>query len=75
LYDNDNVLLLHPASANSGFQLHAAARPARGAHADAGRFVVATICYFKHKVGNEFIDTFDRDILPLFERSSAAGAC
>jgi hypothetical protein len=70
LYDNDDVLLLRPAAAGSGFAYDPSQRPAFGA-AESNSFVVAQVYYFGHEVTPEFISTFDRDLLPLFERNGA----
>lgn len=70
LKDNDNVLLLRPASANSGFATAGIARPARGAAA-AGGFVVATIYYFEAGPEARFINHFTHEIMPVVERAGA----
>jgi hypothetical protein len=56
LYDNDDVLLLRPATPGSGF---------------AYDFVVAQVYYFAHEVTPEFTRFFDRNLMPLFERHGA----
>lgn len=70
LYDNDDVLLLRPASPGAGFAYDPARRPALGAEAGDG-IVVAHIYYFSHEVTPEFTNFFDRDLMPLFERNGA----
>lgn len=70
LYDNDNVLLLRPASAGAGFAYDPGRRPAMGAAGPAS-FVVAHIYYFAHDVTPEFAGFFDRSLMPLFERHGA----
>lgn len=71
LYDNDDVLLLRPASPGSGFSADSGARPAPGAKSAAGKFIVATIYYFSKEADNAFIGKFDRELMPLFARSGA----
>jgi hypothetical protein len=75
LYDNDDVLLLRPASPGSGFAYDPGRRPALGATAPgttaASSFVVAQIYYFSHEAGPDFTRFFDRDLMPLFERHGA----
>ncbi|CAH0201478.1 hypothetical protein SRABI118_01747 [Massilia sp. Bi118] len=70
LEDNDNVLLLKPAFAGSGFVLDGLARPALGASAG-GRLVVATIHYLRADTLPGFAAAFRRDMAPLLERSGA----
>jgi quinol monooxygenase YgiN len=70
LEDNDNVLLLHPAFAGSGFVLDGLARPAAGA-AVGGRLLVATIYYLRDDSLDGFAAAFRRDMAPLLERRGA----
>jgi hypothetical protein len=70
LYDNDDVLLLRPASPGAGFAYDPDRRPAIGADGPNG-FVIAQIYYFAHDVTPEFTHFFDRDLMPLFERNGA----
>jgi hypothetical protein len=70
LYDNDDVLLLRPASPGAGFAYDPGRRPAPGAIAP-DSFVVAQIYYFNHAVTPEFTSFFDRNLMPLFERHGA----
>jgi hypothetical protein len=71
LYDNDDVLLLHPASPGSGFALDPAQRPPLGADGRHGGLVVATIYYFAHEVPAEFITRFNQQLMPVFARNGA----
>jgi hypothetical protein len=75
LYDNDDVLLLRPASPGAGFAYDPGRRPALGTMSPgttaANSFVVAQIYYFTHEVTPDFTRFFDRDLLPLFERHGA----
>lgn len=70
LEDNDNVLLLHPAFAGSGFALDGLARPALGAPAGS-RLVVATIHYLRADTLAGFAAAFGREMAPLLERHGA----
>jgi quinol monooxygenase YgiN len=71
LYDNDNVLLLHPAAPGSGFVVDAKRRPAVGEVPERNDFVVGTIYYFDGAVPDAFVREFDRDLMPLFEGHGA----
>jgi hypothetical protein len=71
LYDNDDVLLLRPASPGSGFVPGTAARPPKNAVVPQGGFVVATVYYFKQEVSADFIASFNADLAPAFQRSGA----
>jgi quinol monooxygenase YgiN len=70
LEDNDNVLLLHPAFAGSGFMLDGLARPPAGA-ALGDRLAVATIYYLREDTLPGFATAFRRDMAPLLERHGA----
>ena len=71
LYDNDDVLLLRPASPGAGFVLPAGKRPPRGAIAPQAGFVVATLYHFRQDVTPEFVAGFNADLAPAFERAGA----
>lgn len=71
LYDNDNVLLLHPATVGSGFAVDADKRPARGRKPARNDFIVSTIYYFEQEVPAAFVAQFDTELKPLFEKSGA----
>ena len=70
LYDNDDVLLLRPASPGAGFAYDPKRRPALGAQPP-GSIVVAHIYYFAHEVTPDFKNFFERDLMPVFERNGA----
>jgi quinol monooxygenase YgiN len=70
LADNDNVLLLRPAFAGSGFALDGLARPAMNSAAR-GRLVAATIYYLRADTLPGFAAAFRRDMAPLLEQSGA----
>jgi hypothetical protein len=71
LYDNDDVLLLRPASPGAAFALDGAIRPSKDAKDTPAGFVVATLYYFKQPVSAEFIAGFNADLAPIFQRSGA----
>ena len=62
--DTDNVLLLRPVSAASGFASAKLQRPAIGAGAPAKGIVVATIYSFDAAVSDDFRQFFEREIKP-----------
>jgi hypothetical protein len=71
LYDNDDVLLLRPASPGSGFMPDPRQRPPAGADLARGGFVVATLYYIAGEVTAEFVAHFNGKLMPLFEQSGA----
>ncbi|MFZ6655142.1 NIPSNAP family protein [Undibacterium sp. TJN19] len=71
LYDNDDVLLLRPASPGSGFKPGSRIRPAIGNAGPRSGFVVATIYYFKQEINPDFINKFNEQLMPMFERHGA----
>jgi quinol monooxygenase YgiN len=71
LYDNDNVLLLHPAVTGSGFVVDAGKRPAVGDRPVRNDFVVGTLYYFEQPVPEAFVAQFEQELKPLFEKSGA----
>lgn len=71
LYDNDDVLLLRPASAGSGFRLCSRTRPAPDSTAPRSGFVVATVYHFAQEVTSDFINKFNERLMPMFELHGA----
>jgi hypothetical protein len=71
LYDNDDVLLLKPASPGAGFTPDAVKRPGKNMTAPQAGLVVATMYFFKQPVSAEFIGSFNTDLAPIFQRSGA----
>jgi hypothetical protein len=71
LYDNDDVLLLRPASPGAGFAPPSGPRPAKGASMPRPGFVVATLYHFAREVTPEFIAGFNAELAPLFQKSGA----
>jgi hypothetical protein len=66
--DTDNVLLLRPVSAASGFVLAKLQRPATGANISAKGMVVATIYSFDAPVNADFHKFFEREVEPELHR-------
>jgi quinol monooxygenase YgiN len=74
LADNDNVLLLRPAFAGSGFALDGLVRPVSGPASGpvaGGRLLAATIYYLRADTLPGFAAAFRDEIAPLLERSGA----
>lgn len=71
LADNDNVLLLRPAAAGSGFAPGPTARPAKGAASRPAHLIVATIYYLREDVAPDSVAAFGRDLVPMVEQSGA----
>jgi quinol monooxygenase YgiN len=70
MIDSDNVLLLRPVTARSGFP-DAARRPAGSAPA-APSCVLVTLCSGADRFGPEVADLFDREIRPVLTETGAA---
>jgi hypothetical protein len=72
MVDSDNVLLLHPASAASGFPLENKGRPAPGSNEVRKDLIVATIYHFDDPVSADFIEFFERTLKPLVADAGAS---
>jgi hypothetical protein len=72
MIDSDNVLLLKPARPASGFLLEKRKRPAPGSTEVPKTLVVATIYYLDAQPDEAFLDSFERDILPVFRSAGAS---
>ena len=72
MIDSDNVLLLRPVTAQSGFPAPAAARPPAGNGPAAPSRVLVTLCYGPRPFGPEFADFFDREVRPVLTEAGAA---
>jgi NIPSNAP len=76
MIDSDNVLLLRPASARSGFPAPGAARPTVRHTKSAASLVLATIYYRDRPFDDEFLDFFDSQARPaLAEAGTEPLAC
>ncbi|MDB5952706.1 MAG: hypothetical protein JWR65_4561, partial [Massilia sp.] len=71
LYDNDDVLLLRPASPGSGFALASIQPAPKSATTPQAGLVVATIYYLNHEASADFIAGFNAELAPVFERGGA----
>jgi hypothetical protein len=63
MIDSDNVLLLRPVTARSGFPAPAARLPVGAASAEPSR-VLVTLCYRDQPFDQAFADFFDRQVRP-----------
>lgn len=72
MVDSDNVLLLHPASATSGFSLENKERPASGSNEIRKELIVATIYYFDAPVSADFVGFFEQTLKPLVADAGAS---
>ncbi len=68
MIDSDDVLLLHPATTASGFDLEGLTRPPRDATSDVGRAFVSTIFNFDGPMENDFIGSFEARLGSTMER-------
>ena len=72
MIDSDNVLLLRPASATSGFDLTDIEHPPLGAGTSPEGLVLATIYYFDAPVSADFVEFFEQTIKPTWSDAGAA---
>ncbi|MFC4818991.1 NIPSNAP family protein [Dokdonella ginsengisoli] len=71
MVDSDDVLLLRPARPDSGFALGAAGRAAVGAVPPPCGLVVAMIWQLPLRVGADFVELFERRVLPPLRDAGA----
>jgi hypothetical protein len=71
MIDSDNVLLLHPATATSGFSFGNKERPRAGANEARSELIVATIYYFDAPVDAGFVEFFEKTVKPAVIGSGA----
>ncbi|QBB69732.1 NIPSNAP family containing protein [Pseudolysobacter antarcticus] len=71
IIDNDNVLLLRPARADSGFAAATSLRSAADSIDIPKGFVVANLYYFDAPVSDDFLDFFERALKPEFMHNGA----
>jgi hypothetical protein len=64
MVDSDNVLLLRPASASTGFSFADKSRPPAEVSELPKRSILATIYYFELSVADDFIEFFEKAIKP-----------
>lgn len=71
IIDVDNVLLLKPARATTGFRFDSAKRPRRDAQEQAAGVIIATVYTFDAPVDAQFVDFFEKDVAPLLREAGA----
>jgi quinol monooxygenase YgiN len=71
MVDSDNVLLLRPARAGTGFPEVTAALPPRDAQGAGKGLVVASIVYLRSATPGQFVDFFEKELEPEWERAGA----
>lgn len=69
--DVNNVLLLRPPHAASGFRLDPANRPVKDAEELPGGVIIATISAFDAPVDPRFVDFFEKTMIPLLRSAGA----
>jgi hypothetical protein len=72
MVDSDNVLLLQPASATSGFSLEDRSRWPIGSKQERKEVIVATIYYFDAPVDSGFVQFFEQSIRLTVENAGAS---
>lgn len=76
MIDSDNVLLLRPAGASTGFPAPATGRPPVGHTRPPSSLVLATLYQRDHPFDEQFLDFFDREVRPaLVETGATPLAC
>jgi hypothetical protein len=76
MVDSDNVLLLRPVAARSGFPAPTAAGPPIGHTAPPHSIGLATLYHLDRQIDEEFVDFFERQVRPaLVETGAAPLAC
>jgi hypothetical protein len=69
MIDSDNVLLLRPVTASSGFPAPAVPRAPTGSTTPPRSLVLATICHRDHPFDDEFREHFDAHVRPELVRA------
>jgi hypothetical protein len=72
MIDSDNVLLLRPIHANSGFTFAGSRRAPPGVDREINGLIVATIYYFDAPVNEEFVDFFNRVLRPALTHTGGS---
>jgi hypothetical protein len=72
MIDSDNVLLLRPASARSGFRAGGMTRPPSGHTKSPSSVILATIYYRDHPFDQEFFGFFDSLVRPALAKAGVA---
>lgn len=71
MIDSDDVLLLRPARATSGFAPPARDRPPAGTTGSAPGLVVVTVCHLGKPADEDFVARFERDLRPVLASTDA----
>ena len=71
MVDSDNVLLLRPARAGTGFPLVTDTLPPRDAQGAGKGLVVASIVYLRSTTPGQFVDFFEKELKPEWEKAGA----
>jgi quinol monooxygenase YgiN len=71
MIDSDDVLLLHPANAQSGFSFGNKKRPQAGSNERRSELIVATIYYFDAPVELAFAQFFEKSVKPVVADAGA----
>src|SRR5262245_42444439 len=71
MIDVDDVLLLRPMSASTGFPAPDGTRPPIGHTASPPSLILATLCYRDRPFDGTFTDLFDRDVRPVLVETGA----
>ena len=71
MIDSDNVLLLRPATAMSGFSLESKARPLTGSNETRSELIVATIYYLDATADPGLVEFFEKTMRPVVTGSGA----
>ncbi len=74
MIDSDNVLLLRPCRANSGFPPLGNSRPATGAGKPPS-IIAATLCSLPSPVSEDFVQRFERHVVPRLAESGTPPIC
>ena len=72
MVDSDNVFLLRPARAETDFEVPDSSLPAADPMSASRGIVVASIVYLRRSTPGEFVDFFERELKPEWEKSGAA---
>jgi quinol monooxygenase YgiN len=72
MIDSDNVLLLRPVTAHSGFPTATAVRPPVDQTTPPSSLVLATLYYRDRPFDEAFMDLFDRQVRPVLVETGAA---
>jgi hypothetical protein len=71
MVDSDNVLLLRPARAATGFPEAAGPLPPRDVHGAGKGVVLASVVYLRSTTPGQFIDFFEQELKPAWEKAGA----